>query len=43
MEYLRADQDPPLIFSGESDGILMLHVDATFAVHQNMHGHTGGC
>jgi hypothetical protein len=42
MKYLRGDQDCPLILSGENDGVLMWYVDAAFAVHPNMHKHTGG-
>jgi hypothetical protein len=42
MEYLRYDQDCPLILSGENDGVLMWYGDAAFVVHPNMHGHTGG-
>jgi hypothetical protein len=42
MEYLRGDQDRPLVISAENDGLLMWYVDALFAVHPNMCGHTGG-
>ena len=42
MEYLRGDQDQPLVLSAENDGLLMWYVDASFAVHPNMRGHTGG-
>jgi hypothetical protein len=42
MEYLRGDQDQPLVLSAEKDGLLMRYVDALFAVYPNMHGHTGG-
>jgi hypothetical protein len=42
MEYLRADQDGPLIMSGENDGVLMWYVDAAFAVHPSMPRHSGG-
>jgi hypothetical protein len=42
MEYLRGDQDQPLVLSAENDGLLMWYVDALFAVHPNMRGHTGG-
>ncbi len=42
MEYLRGDQYQPLVLSAENDGLLMWYVDALFAVHPNMHGHTGG-
>jgi hypothetical protein len=43
MEYLRGDHDRPLILSGDNEGELMWYVDAAFAVHPNMCGHTGGC
>ncbi len=44
MEYLQGDCDQPLILSsGDNDGVLMWYVDASFAVHPNMRGHTGGC
>jgi hypothetical protein len=26
----------------DNEGILMWYIDASFAVHPNMHGHTGG-
>jgi hypothetical protein len=42
MEYLRGDQDRPLVLSAENDGLLMWYIDASFAVHPNMHGPTGG-
>jgi hypothetical protein len=42
MEYLRSDQDQPLVLSAENDRLLMWYVDALFAVHPNMCGHTGG-
>jgi hypothetical protein len=41
MEYLRGDQDCPLISSGEHGGVLMWYVDAAFTVHPNMCRHTG--
>jgi hypothetical protein len=43
MEYLQGDHDQPLILSGDNDRVLMWYVDASFAVHPNMWGHTGGC
>jgi hypothetical protein len=43
MEYLQGDCDRPLILSGDNEGVLMWYVDASFAVHPNMWGHTGGC
>jgi hypothetical protein len=42
MEYLRGDRDRPLILGADYEGMLMWYVDASFAVHPNMHGHTGG-
>jgi hypothetical protein len=42
MEHLRGDQDQPLVLSAENYGLLMWYDDALFAVHPNMHGHTGG-
>jgi len=44
MEYLRGDHDQPLILilGADNDGLLMWYVDASFAVHPNMPGHTGG-
>jgi hypothetical protein len=43
MEYLRGNHDRPLILSGDNEGVLMWYVYASFAVHPNMRGHTGGC
>ena len=42
MEYLRGDRDRPLVLGADNDGLLMWYVDASFAVHPNMRGHTGG-
>ena len=42
MKYLRNTVDMPLILSANKSGILEWYVDASFAVHQNMRGHTGG-
>ncbi len=42
MEYLRVDMLHPLILSADGSGLLMWYVDASFAVHPNMHSHTGG-
>jgi hypothetical protein len=41
MEYLRKDHAQPLILDAENNGLLMWYVNASFAVHRNMHGHTG--
>jgi hypothetical protein len=42
MEYLRGDHDRPLVVGADINGLLMWYVDASFAVHPNMCGHTGG-
>jgi hypothetical protein len=42
MEYLRGDRDRPLVLGADNNGLLMWYVDASFAVHPNMRGHTGG-
>lgn len=42
IEYLRRDNTHPLVLGGNNDGLLMWYVDASFAVHPNMRGHTGG-
>jgi hypothetical protein len=42
MEYLRGDRDRPLILGADNEGMLMWYVDALFAVHPNMRGHTSG-
>jgi hypothetical protein len=42
MEYLRGNRDRPLILGADNEGMLMWYVDALFAVHSNMRGHTGG-
>jgi hypothetical protein len=42
MEYLRVDRLRPLILSANGSGVLMWDVNASFAVHPNMRGHTGG-
>ncbi len=42
MEYLRGDRDRPLVLGADNDGLLMWYVDASFAVHPNMRGRTGG-
>ena len=42
MEYLKGDRDRPLVLGANNDGLLMWYIDASFAVHPNMHGHTGG-
>ena len=42
MEYLKGDRDRPLVLGASNDGLLMWYIDTSFAVHPNMHGHTGG-
>ncbi len=42
VEYLRKDHARALVLSAENNGLLMWYVDASFAVHPNMWGHTGG-
>jgi hypothetical protein len=42
IEYLRGTMDMPLILGANSTGVLNWYVDASFAVHANMIGHTGG-
>jgi hypothetical protein len=42
MEYLRGDRDRPLKQGADNEGMIMWYVDASFAVHPNMRGHTGG-
>ena len=42
MKYIRGTRKLPLILSANGSGILKWWVDASFAVHPNMRGHTGG-
>ena len=42
IEYLRSTIDMPLILGDETSGVLNWYVDALFAMHSNMRGHTGG-
>jgi hypothetical protein len=42
MKYLRGTKMLPLILSANGSGILKWWIDASFAVHPNMRGHTGG-
>jgi hypothetical protein len=42
MKYLRGSKMLPLILSASGSGILKWWIDASFAVHPNMRGHTGG-
>ena len=42
MKYLRGTRTLPLILSANGSGIMKWWVDASFAVHPNMRGHSGG-
>jgi hypothetical protein len=42
VEYFKTTTEMPLILGGNSSGILNWYIDASFAVHPNMRGHTGG-
>jgi hypothetical protein len=42
MRYIRGTRTMPLILSANGSGILKWRVDASFAVHPNMRGHSGG-
>jgi hypothetical protein len=42
MRYIRGTRTMPLILSDNGSGILKWWVDASFAVHPNMRGHSGG-
>ena len=42
IEYFRATVNLPFILGADGTGILNWYVNASFAVHANMRGHTGG-
>jgi hypothetical protein len=42
VEYLRSTRELPLIHVANGTGVLSWYVDASFAVHPDMRGHTGG-
>jgi hypothetical protein len=42
VEYLRSTRELPLILAANGTGVLSWYVDALFAVHPDMRGHTGG-
>jgi hypothetical protein len=42
VEYLRSTRESPLILAANGTGVLSWYVDALFAVHPDMRGHTGG-
>jgi hypothetical protein len=42
VEYLHSTRELPLILAADGTGVLSWYVDASFAVHPDMGGHTGG-
>ncbi len=42
VEYLHSTRELPLILAADGTGVLSWYVDASFAVHPDMRGHTGG-
>jgi hypothetical protein len=42
VEYLRSKHELPLILAANGTGVLIWYVDALFAVHPDVRGHTGG-
>jgi hypothetical protein len=42
VEYLRSTRGLPLILAADDTGVLSRYADASFAVHPDMKGHTGG-
>ncbi len=42
VEYLHSTRELPLILVADGTGVLSWYVDALFAVHPDMRGHTGG-
>ncbi len=42
VEYLHSTRGLPLILAADGTGVLSWYVDASFAVHPDMNGHTGG-
>ncbi len=42
VEYLCSTRGLPLILAADGTGVLSWYVDASFAVHPDMKGHTGG-
>jgi hypothetical protein len=42
IDYMRSTVDLPLVLGADNNGVLNWYVDASFAVHPNMRGHTGG-
>ena len=42
MNFIRGERDLPLILSTNGIGVLKWWIDASYAVHKNIQGHTGG-
>ncbi len=42
MDYFKSTTDMPLILGADTSGVMNWYVDASFAVHANMRGHTRG-
>ncbi len=42
VEYLHSTRELPLILAADGTGVLSWNVDASFAVHPDMRGYTGG-
>ena len=42
VDYFKSTTDMPLILGADTSGVMKWYVDASFAVHANMRGHTGG-
>ena len=42
IKYLRGTIDMPLCLQGDGSGVIKWYVDASYAVHPDMKGHTGG-
>jgi hypothetical protein len=40
--YLKSNRELPLVLGAWNTGVLHWYIDASFAVHPNMQGHTGG-
>ncbi len=40
--YLKSTHELPLVLGAQNTGVLHWYIDASFAVHPNMQGHTGG-
>ena len=43
LQYLKGTLDIPRTLGADSIMKLVMYVDASYAVHQNMRSHTGGC